>query len=82
MKLLRALLLTAVLLVPGVHVFAQPVPPIDQPIELKVMTFNIWLGGNQVNIGKVVEAIEAANADVVGLQEAVGNERRIAEALG
>jgi endonuclease/exonuclease/phosphatase family metal-dependent hydrolase len=82
MKPLRALLVMAVLLVPGVHVFAQPVPPIDQPIELKVMTFNIWLGGDQVNIGKVVEAIEAADADVVGLQEAVGSERRIAEALG
>lgn len=82
MKLLRVLLLMAALVVPGTGVLAQPVPPIDQPIELKVMTFNIWLGGDLVNIGKVAEAIEAADADVVGLQEAYGSERRIADALG
>jgi endonuclease/exonuclease/phosphatase family metal-dependent hydrolase len=52
------------------------------PVELKIMTFNIWLGGELVDFGKVVEAIQQADADVVGLQEAMGNTRRLAEALG
>lgn len=50
--------------------------------ELRVMTFNIWLGGELVNFGKVVEAIEESNADIVGLQEATGNTRRLAKELG
>lgn len=52
------------------------------PFEVRVMTFNIWVGGELVDFGKVIEAIQAAKADVVGLQEAGGNIRRIAEALG
>jgi len=53
-----------------------------EPFELRVMTFNIWLGGELVDFGKVVEAIQAADADVVGIQEAEGNEQRLADALG
>jgi endonuclease/exonuclease/phosphatase family metal-dependent hydrolase len=53
-----------------------------EPKELRVMTFNIWLGGELVNFGKVVEAIRASNADIVGLQEATGNARHLAEVLG
>jgi endonuclease/exonuclease/phosphatase family metal-dependent hydrolase len=53
-----------------------------EPAELRIMTFNIWLGGELVNFGKVVEAIEKSNADIVGLQEATGNTRRLADALG
>lgn len=52
------------------------------PVTLKVMTFNIWLGGDQVNFQKVIEAIKAADADIVCLQEAGGNTARIAAALG
>jgi endonuclease/exonuclease/phosphatase family metal-dependent hydrolase len=52
------------------------------PTELKVMTFNVWLGGNLVDIGKVAEAIEASGADVVGLQESDGNARTIADLVG
>lgn len=51
-------------------------------VTLRVMTFNIWVGGELVNFGKVVEAIRAAEADIVGLQEATGNTRRLADALG
>jgi endonuclease/exonuclease/phosphatase family metal-dependent hydrolase len=51
------------------------------PVDVRVMTFNIWLGGDVVDFGKVVEAITSARADIVGLQEAEGNTRRIAEAL-
>lgn len=53
-----------------------------EPITLRVMTFNIWVGGELVNFGKVVEAIQAAEADIVGLQEATGNTRRLADRLG
>jgi endonuclease/exonuclease/phosphatase family metal-dependent hydrolase len=52
------------------------------PTELKVMTFNVWLGGNVVDIAQVAAAIQASDADVVGLQESDGNARRIAELVG
>lgn len=53
-----------------------------EAIEIRVMTFNIWLGGELVDFGKVVEAIRASGADVVGLQEATGNTQRLAKELG
>lgn len=52
------------------------------PVTIKVMTFNIWLGGDQVSFQKVIEAIKAADADIVCLQEAGGQTARIAAALG
>ncbi|MBC8171563.1 MAG: hypothetical protein H7X77_07810, partial [Anaerolineae bacterium] len=76
----RSLLLLLVILPVATAGFAQD--STLAPLELRIMTFNIWLGGELVNFGKVVEAIQAADADVVGLQEAEGNERRLAEALG
>jgi hypothetical protein len=54
----------------------------QQPAEARVMTFNIWLGGDVVDFGNVTSAIQAAHADIVGLQEAEGNTRKIAAALG
>ena len=50
--------------------------------KVKVMTFNIWIGGYVVDFTKVVEAIEVSGADVVGLQESDGNASRIANLLG
>lgn len=50
--------------------------------QIKVMTFNIWIGGSVVDFGKVVEAIESSGADVVGLQESDGNALRVANLLG
>jgi endonuclease/exonuclease/phosphatase family metal-dependent hydrolase len=52
------------------------------PADVRVMTFNIWLGGDVVDFGNVSAAIRGARADIVGLQEAEGNTRRIAAALG
>lgn len=52
------------------------------PVELKVMTFNIWYGGEQVNFPSVVEAIRRADADIVGIQEPDGNLERLADAAG
>src|SRR3954451_22216556 len=56
--------------------------PAPTPAQVRVMTFNIWLGGDVVDFGKVVAAVQAAQADIVGVQEAEGNARRLAEALG
>jgi len=61
--------------------------------QLRVMTFNIWVGGEagRQPLSQTVKVIQAAKADIVGLQEAHGEERdgkrvdagrKIAEALG
>jgi endonuclease/exonuclease/phosphatase family metal-dependent hydrolase len=60
---------------------------------LRVMTFNLWQGGEEGKqpLTQTVKVIEAAKADLVGLQETAGlerggkrpdNARRIAEQLG
>lgn len=54
----------------------------DEAITLRVMTFNVWYGGEQVSLAKVGEAIRAADPDVVGVQEADRNLHRIAEVAG
>lgn len=53
-----------------------------EAIELRVMSFNVWYGGEEVSLASVGDAIRAANADIVGLQEADRNLERIAEAAG
>ena len=81
--LLVAALLAAALAGPqhaGAQAPAVPTPA-PTPVEVRVMTFNIWLGGDVVDFAKVIDAITAARADIVGLQEAEGNTQRIAEAL-
>jgi exodeoxyribonuclease-3 len=52
--------------------------------ELKVMTYNILVGGTGLGqpLSKTVEVITAAGADVVGLQEQGGSGQAIADALG
>jgi endonuclease/exonuclease/phosphatase family metal-dependent hydrolase len=63
--------------------FCLPVAAIaDEAVTLRVMTFNAWYGGEQVSLEKIGEAIRAANADIVGVQEADRNLERIAEAAG
>ncbi|HEU0165768.1 MAG TPA: endonuclease/exonuclease/phosphatase family protein, partial [Thermomicrobiales bacterium] len=51
-------------------------------VSIRVMTFNIWIGGDQVDFERVAEAIQLAKADVVGVQEAEGNIPRLARRLG
>jgi endonuclease/exonuclease/phosphatase family metal-dependent hydrolase len=53
-----------------------------EPVELRVMTFNVWYGGEQVDLATVAAEIRAADADVVGLQEVDGNLDTIAELAG
>src|SRR5262245_36522368 len=61
---------------------AGQMPARAEPVELKVMAFNIWRSGVQLSLAQVVNAIKAANPDVVALQEPEGNSRRIADLLG
>jgi endonuclease/exonuclease/phosphatase family metal-dependent hydrolase len=61
---------------------AAPAHAGEPPVTLRVMTFNVWYGGEQLSLAKVAEAIRAADPDVVGLQEADRNLERIAEAAG
>jgi endonuclease/exonuclease/phosphatase family metal-dependent hydrolase len=49
---------------------------------LKVLSFNILYGGDEIDFNKVVEAIRKSNAKIVGIQEAEGNIPRLAKALG
>lgn len=80
---LSLLLGVVLLMIPALSLSAQDTQPAaGEPVELKIMSFNIWVGGELVDFGKIVEAIQLADADVVGLQEATGNTRRLAEALG
>ena len=52
----------------------------EDAIELRVMSFNVWYGGEEVSLAKTGEAIRAADADIVGLQETDRNLERIAAA--
>ena len=61
-------------------VLALAAPAAAQP--LTVQTFNVWYGGGQVEFDRIGNAIRAAGADVVGIQEPEGNLRRIADVAG
>jgi endonuclease/exonuclease/phosphatase family metal-dependent hydrolase len=77
---------------------ASPSRSHDRAVELKVMTFNIFYGGDELDLDTgdfcavpdgcdatfqaVVDTVRASGADVVGVQEAERNTRRLAEALG
>lgn len=50
--------------------------------ELRVMSFNIEWGGDNISFAKVVEAVKVSKADIVGIQEPVGNLQRLAAELG
>lgn len=54
----------------------------DEPMTVRVMQFNIEYGGDVVDFASVPAAIEAADADVVALQEAYGNTCKVADAVG
>ncbi len=70
--MLRALLLATLLATPAAA----------EPIRLKILTFNIWYGGDQVSFASVIKAIQLADADIVGLQEPDGKTLQIAALAG
>lgn len=49
---------------------------------LRLMTFNVWRGGDQVNLAMVAEAIRKADADIVAIQESEGNLLKLGNLLG
>jgi len=53
-----------------------------EAVTLRVMSFNVWYGGEQVSLEKIGAAIRAADPDIVGVQEADRNLHRIAEVAG
>ncbi|RIK80713.1 MAG: hypothetical protein DCC67_08965, partial [Planctomycetota bacterium] len=52
--------------------------------SLRVMTYNIWVGGTAAGqpLSRTADVIQAAQADVVGLQEQSGNAPALASMLG
>jgi endonuclease/exonuclease/phosphatase family metal-dependent hydrolase len=77
---------------------ASPAPAADPSVTLRVMSFNIFYGGDELNLqtrqfckdpagcpetlDQVANAIRAAGADVVGLNEATMNTCPLAQKLG
>ena len=80
----RSIAVSLCLLVTSVTSTSRPaVAQVGDPIVLRVMTFNIWYGATPTDgLDEVIEAIELAGADVVGMQEPYARLRRIADALG
>ena len=66
----------------GLVAFTASAALAADPVQLKVMSFNIWYGGDQVSFAKVVEAIRAADPDIVGLQETDGSLMRLSAETG
>jgi endonuclease/exonuclease/phosphatase family metal-dependent hydrolase len=77
---------------------ASPARSDHNPVDISVMTFNIFYGGDDLDLetgdfcevadgceasfDAVVATVRASGADVVGLQEAERNTRRLADSLG
>ncbi len=51
-------------------------------VIVRVIGFNIAIGGEAIDLGRVVEAIRRSGADIAGLQECEGNAPAIAALLG
>ena len=60
----------------------RPASPIEAPTTVRLMQFNIEYGGDRVDFDSVSAAIEAADADVVAIQEGYGKMPEIAADLG
>ena len=82
----------------GLAIVLLPSPAAASPVTVKVMTLNIFYGGDEWNLDTgqwcvdpagcpetmqhVVSTIEAADPDIIGLQEATANECVLADMLG
>ncbi len=64
---------------PGDRPVADTAP---STVDLRVMSFNIEWGGAKISFANAVEAIRLSGADIVGVQEAEGNLKRLADDLG
>jgi len=81
-RVLRLLLALPLLACAHAEPSESPTNMPTSSITLRVMTFNVEYGGTGVDFAKVIEAIELAAPDIVGLEEPEANTRAIAEALG
>jgi hypothetical protein len=61
---------------------AETTPAARAPMRLNVMEFNIEDGGLIVRFQSIVQALERAHPDVVGIEEAQANIPRLARAAG
>lgn len=52
------------------------------PMNLRVMTFNVWYGGDQVSLAATAEVIRRSEADIVGIQEPEGHLSTLAAMAG
>ncbi len=77
-----ALLCPLLMLLASAPALAAEAPADCAPCTLRVMTFNIEWGGTHVRFASIPEAIIAARADIVGVQEAEGNLEQLATELG
>jgi hypothetical protein len=50
----------------------------EDQLRLRVMTFNVWYGGDQINVSDVAKIIISSKADIVGIQEPDANLHKIA----
>ena len=82
----------------GLALVLLPSPAAASPVTVKVMTLNIFYGGDEWNLDTgqwcvdkagcpetmqhVISTIEAADPDIIGLQEATANECVLADMLG
>lgn len=80
--IMRTFRISAILLMTVLPATAMAATTKEEPVTLRVMSFNVWYGGEQVSLDKVGEAIRSANPDIVGLQEADRNLSRIAALAG
>jgi len=61
---------------------ANPARAGEMPVDLRVMSFNIWVNGGN-SLTRCIEAIQLADADIVGLQECnAATAQTIATSLG
>ncbi|MEQ1900540.1 MAG: endonuclease/exonuclease/phosphatase family protein [Devosia sp.] len=61
---------------------ALPAVGQETPQTIRIQTFNIWYGGEQVSLGAVADAIRASKADIVGVQETDGSLAKLAAMTG
>ena len=61
---------------------ASPAATAATPVVVRVMEFNIEYGGKVVDFDSIVRGAQAADPDVIAVEEAFGNVPRLAEALG
>ena len=69
-------------LLAGVLLLCGSATQAGDAVELKILSFNVWYGGEQVSLDQVVHVIRKVDADIVALQEPDGNTMRIARAAG